>query len=333
MASLKKFLLLSPLLLLLSSCDYNSIARFGWPEAATKEADASLSFWQGAVITALLVGALVWGLTFWCIVAYRKRKNSPEFPRQTGYNVPLELVYTFAPFVIISVLFFFTYTTQNKVLANERPQMVVDVTGFQWNWKFGYRYIQDGPNGKEYGFKDHGTADSPFSTSLDEAKKNKSVSGDELKIRGIDPKDAYYLVHNNVEIVGTRDKIPVLVLPVDTRINFVLASKDVVHSFWVPAFLEKRDVVPFPKENHVNNVLQISGIKHEGAYVGHCAEMCGQYHSMMNFEIRAVTKDKFEKYISARLAGKNDAQALKLIGESPVALTSEPLDIRIPNSN
>ena len=55
--------------------------------------------------------------------------------------MPLELIYTAAPFVIISVLFYFTVVTQNKVL-DLRPQeevgVKVDVTAYQWNWKFGY---------------------------------------------------------------------------------------------------------------------------------------------------------------------------------------------------
>ena len=66
-------------------------------------------------------------------------------------------------------------------------------------------------------------------------------------------------------------------LPTGKRIEFVLASSDVIHSFWVPEFLFKRDVNPNPKENHSDNVFQISDIEQEGAFVGRCAEMCGTY--------------------------------------------------------
>ncbi len=103
--------------------------------------------WTWSVVAALVMGILVWGLTFWVIIAYRRRKDDPEFPRQTAYNVPLELAYTAAPFVAVCVLFYFTVVVQNYVLEKEdNPNVVVDVTAFQWNWKFGYRTIdlQDG---------------------------------------------------------------------------------------------------------------------------------------------------------------------------------------------
>ena len=68
----------------------------------------------------------------------------------------------------------------------------------------------------------------------------------------------------------------------------------------MPEFLFKRDVMPNPKENHSDNVFQICEIEKEGAFVGRCAEMCGTYHSMMNFEVRAVSPEKFAKYIELR---------------------------------
>ena len=106
-----------------------------------------------------------------------------------------------------------------------------------------------------------------------------------------------------------------------------------MHSFWVPEFLFKRDAMPHPTANHSDNVFQISEItlpdgKTSGAFVGRCAELCGTYHSMMNFEVRAVTPEKFETYLAARKSGKTNAEALSAIGESPVATTTLPFDTR-----
>lgn len=103
------------------------------------------------------MGILVWGgLTFWVVIFHRKKKNSPEFPRQTAYNVPLELVYTAAPFVAVCVLFYFTVVVQNYVLEKEdNPNVVVDVTGYQWNWKFGYRTIDLGDGTAKYDGTDY----------------------------------------------------------------------------------------------------------------------------------------------------------------------------------
>ncbi|HLS76822.1 MAG TPA: cytochrome C oxidase subunit II, partial [Nocardia sp.] len=77
-------------------------------------------------------------------------------------------------------------------------------------------------------------------------------------------------------------------------------------------------------ENNSDNVFQITEIEKEGAFVGRCAEMCGTYHSMMNFEVRAVSPEKFTRYLDERRAGKTNAEALLAIGESPVATSTSP---------
>ena len=147
-------------------------------------------------------------------------------------------------------------------------------------------------------------------------------------IRGMNPEDRSYLNFDKIETVGTSDEIPVLVLPVGKRIEFEQASADVIHSFWVPEFLFKRDVFPDPKSNHSENVWQVSEITETGAFVGRCAEMCGTYHAMMNFEIRVVSADDFKAYLQARMAGKTNSQALQAINQSPVATSTKPFDTR-----
>ena len=64
-----------------------------------------------------------------------------------------------------------------------------------------------------------------------------------------------------------------------------------IHSFFVPDFLFKRDVFPAPEKNDQDNVWRIERIDREGAFVGRCAELCGAYHSVMNFEVRALAPD------------------------------------------
>ena len=75
---------------------------------------------------------------------------------------------------------------------------------------------------------------------------------------------------------------------------------DVIHSFWVPELLFKRDVFP----GNVRNVFEVT-IDKTGAYVGRCAELCGTYHSIMNFELRAVSPENYEQFIAAKEAGKS----------------------------
>ncbi|MFI9505490.1 cytochrome c oxidase subunit II [Nocardia sp. NPDC052566] len=315
--------------LLVSGCSIDNVwLRFGWPSGVTDQGTKMRELWTWSVLAALVMGVLVWGLTFWTVTFHRKKADSPEFPRQTGYNVPLELTYTAIPFVIIAVLFYFTVVVQNYVhekVAN--PDVTVDVTAFQWNWKFGYRNVdfKDG-----YKFDGINTAkEDANKEQLEEYKERKNEEGHPQPgpVHGKPENDILsYLHYDKVETVGSSTEVPILVLPIGKTIEFQLAAADVVHAFWVPEFLFKRDVMPNPKENHSDNVFQITNISKEGAFVGRCAEMCGTFHSMMNFEVRAVTPEKFTKYLDARKAGKTNAEALESIGETPVATSTRPFN-------
>ncbi len=130
----------------------------------------------------------------------------------------------------------------------------------------------------------------------------------------------------NVSTIGTSTEIPILVIPQGQRVRVVERSNDVIHSFWVPEFLFKRDVIPQPKPNEFE--FTATSIGH---YVGRCAELCGAYHSQMNFEVRVVRPQTYAAY-KAQLArlGPADpdrqAKALSAVGEAPQATTTHPFD-------
>ena len=315
------------LALSLSGCSWQHVLGLGWPQGITPEAHANRDLFVGSVAAALVVGVIVWGLTFWTITFHRKKKGDDELPRQFGYNMPLELVLTVIPFLIISVLFYFTVVVQQKMLHKDpNPEVVVDVTAFQWNWKFGYQKIA---------FKDgtfnYDGADAARKEALVSKPEGMDARSGEEKVgavRGLNPEDRSYLNFDKVETLGTSDEIPVLVVPAGKRIEFQVASADVIHSFWVPEFLFKRDVFPDPAANHSDNKFQVAEIEQTGAFVGRCAEMCGTYHSMMNFEVRVVSANDFKAYMDARIAGKTNAEALQAINQSPVAISTHPFDTR-----
>jgi cytochrome c oxidase subunit 2 len=235
------------------------------------------------------------------------------------------------PFLIISVLFYFTVVVQERMLHKEpNPEVVVDVTAFQWNWKFGYQKVN--------------FADGTFSyEGADPEQKEALASGPEGvegphggefgAIAGKNPEDRTYLNFDKVETLGTSTEIPILVVPSGKRIEFQIASADVIHGFWVPEFLFKRDVMPNPEANNSDNIFQISEInlpdgQQSGAFVGRCTEMCGTYHSMMNFELRVVAPNDFKAYLQQRIDGKTNAEALQAINQSPTAVTTKPFDTR-----
>jgi cytochrome c oxidase subunit 2 len=309
----------------LGGCDWTDVLGLGWPKGITPEAQANYQLWIGVVIASLTVGVIVWGLIFWSTAFHRKKATDTELPRQFGYNMPLELVLTVTPFVIVSVLFYFTVVVQEKMLHHEDPEVVVDVTAFQWNWKFGYQKVNFADGSLNYD-----GADPARKQAMQSKPEGFDSHGEELvgPVHGLNLEDRTYLNFDKVETLGSTTEIPVLVLPTGKRIEFELASADVVHGFWVPEFLFKRDVMPDPKANNQVNTFQIGEITKTGAFVGRCAELCGTYHSMMNFEVRVVSPDDFKSYLGQRIAGKTNAQALEAIHESPVAVTTHPFDTR-----
>lgn len=219
---------------------YENTFSLGFPQPATKEAEKIYELWLGSVAAATVVGLFVSALIMWAVFRYRRR--SDELPAQIRYNLPIEVLYTVVPFVIIAVLFYYTAITQNFVnrLTPEDEggaDVNIGVVGFQWNWTFRY-----------------------------------------------DDED--------VQTTGDQRSPAVLVLPTETKIRFTETSPDVIHSFYVPAFLFKRDVIPGRA-----NTFEIE-ITKEGEYIGRCAELCGEKHSAMNFLVRAVPMEKYEQYVA-----------------------------------
>lgn len=220
-----------------SACTANEAFFMDLPDPATKEAAITQNLWQGSWIAAWAVGAVTWGLMIWAAVAYRRR-HKDDVPEQTKYNIPIELLYTIVPLIMILGLFWFTAKDQSEILSLSNDQkQTVNVVGFRWNW--GFNYIDEG---------------------------------------------AY--------AVGTPNLPAELVLPVNEKVRFELTSPDVIHSFWVPAFLFKMDVIPGK-----TNQFELTPDK-VGTYAGKCAELCGVDHSRMLFTVRVVERPEFDQYIA-----------------------------------
>jgi cytochrome c oxidase subunit 2 len=97
---------------------------------------------------------------------------------------------------------------------------------------------------------------------------------------------------SGVTIFGTPDEPPEAVLPVGLPVRISLTSPDVIHSFFVPAFLFKRDAIPGR-----TTTFDLT-IDRAGLYQGKCAEFCGLDHWRMRFTIRAVPPAEFEAWLA-----------------------------------
>jgi cytochrome c oxidase subunit II len=209
--------------------------RGGLPEPATEQTPLVGNLWIGTWVAALAVGVLVWGLILWSAFVYRRRDVS--LPPQTRYNLPIEFLYTIAPFTIIAALFFFTVQNQDELLeVSEDPDVTIGVVGQQWAWTFNY-------------------------------------------------------LDDDVYDTGTTTDPTTLYLPVNQTVRFELQSPDVIHSFWVPSFYMKMDVIPGK-----TNTFQATPNR-EGRFAGKCAELCGVYHSRMLFNVEIVSQNEYEEHL------------------------------------
>jgi cytochrome c oxidase subunit II len=96
----------------------------------------------------------------------------------------------------------------------------------------------------------------------------------------------------DITITGEPGEPPEMVIPVGRPTQLDLIAADVAHSFWVPDFLSKRDLIP-----GVDNEIDVTPTE-EGTYVGRCAEYCGLDHWQMNYSVRVVSQDEYEDWVA-----------------------------------
>ena len=232
-----RVMLLAPVTLLLTGCA--KVSGLGFEEGVTSVNDISLSLWQGAWIAGAVVGVFTLILILWPAVFHRAKVGQSEFPKQTQYNVPVEVAYTIIPFIIVAVLFYFTAVKQTEIVektSNYKHEILVD--GFQWSWQFSYP--EAGP---------------------------KAV------------------------VTGTPASPPTLYVPLGEKVRYTIASNDVVHGFWIPAFMIQMQNLP-----GVTNYLEFTANK-LGTYPGRCNILCGRNHSQMLFSVKVVTPSEYQTYL------------------------------------
>ena len=237
----------------------------------------------GAVITEL--GAEIYGLhmlIFWISVAigvgvfgimlysiYAHRKSRGVKPSQFHEHTGVEIAWTVIPFFILVGMAVPATSTLLEVYDNDDAELSILVTGYQWKWK--YEYLDaDGENISFF---------SNLATSQEQIY-NTDVKGENYLLEVDQP----------------------LVIPVDTKVRFLITASDVIHSWWVPEIAVKRDAIPGFINEAWTRVLA------EGVYRGQCTELCGSYHGFMPVEVHVVSQDEFDDWtVSKRGAAAADA--------------------------
>lgn len=200
------------------------------------------------------IGLGVFLAIFWSVFAYRRSKGAR--PANFHENATVEIIWTVIPFLILIGMAVPATSTLITMYDPSDAELDIKVTGYQWRWQ--YEYLED----------DISFFSSP--TTPDAQRRNLSEKS-----------DTYLMEVNNP-----------LVLPVDTKVRFLITSNDVIHSWWVPEFGWKQDAIPgFINENWTR-------IEEPGTYRGLCAELCGEGHAFMPIEVKALPKDEYEEWLA-----------------------------------
>ncbi len=248
------------LMLLLSGCSQQEFSRGLLPgvPGVTNHTDRITGLWTTSWTVLWGIGIIAWGLMFYAVIVYRRRKGETGLPPQLRYNNPIETLFTVVPLII--TIGFFAFTARDMAAIEEpnaNPDVTIQVIAKQWSWDFNY------VNGNVY--------DSGIQSQFD---------GEE----------------------GSEAALPTLYLPVNKSVKVDLSARDVIHSFWVIDFLYKKDMFP-GRTNHMYFTPQV-----EGTYKGKCAELCGEYHSMMLFNVKVVSQAEYDAHIAALAAAGNVGQ-------------------------
>jgi cytochrome c oxidase subunit 2 len=186
----------------MSGCN---VMAFGGFRGVTVQAKDEFKLWQGMVVAGFVVAGIVYVLIIWSALVYRRRH--PDYiPRQFHSNLPIEVIYTVVPILLIAGIFYVTVLTENNVDAiSNSPSEIVHVVAYRWGWQFTYDSGDDRSQG----------------VLIKTAAEPKLLAQP-----------------------ATSSEYPRLVLPEGETIRIVLTSDDTIHGFYIPEFNFSRYAQP-----------------------------------------------------------------------------------------
>jgi cytochrome c oxidase subunit 2 len=203
---------------------------------------------------------------FYSIIYHRKSKGAVASHFHESTKV--EIAWTVVPFFILIGMAVPATSSLLSVYNTDDAELDILVTGFQWKWK--YEYIDEKENVSFFS----------------------NLRTPQSEILNIEPKGEHYLLEVDEPMV----------IPVDTKVRFLITANDVIHSWWVPELAVKRDAIP----GFINEAW--TKVHTVGVYRGQCAELCGKDHGFMPIVVNVVSKDEYATWLSGKQA---EAAAVK----------------------
>lgn len=253
-------LVLAPVLALVSSGSALAEEAQRWainmPKGVTPVSNAIYDIHMIIFWICVVICVGVFGVMFYSMYAHRKSRGAVA--ANFHENTTAEVVWTIIPALILVVMAIPATKTLINIYDTADAEMDIKITGSQWKWK--YEYLGE---------------DVSFLSDL---------ATPESEIYNTAPKGQYYL----------QEVSQPLVIPVNTKVRFLITAKDVIHSWWVPDFGVKKDAIP----GFVNETWAY--VEEPGVYRGECAELCGKGHAFMPIVVNVLEKEEYNTWLSEK---------------------------------
>jgi len=216
-----------------------------------------------------VIGIGVFGVMLYSI--YYHRKSRGVTPATFHESTKVEIAWTVVPFFILIGMAVPATSTLLEIYDYDDAELDIVVTGYQWKWKYEY---------------------------LDEEGENVSFFSNlrtpQSEIYNTEQKGEHYLLEVDEP----------LVIPVNTKVRFLVTANDVLHAWWVPELAVKKDAIP----GFINEVTATPTV--EGIYRGQCAELCGKDHGFMPIVVNVVSQEEYDQWLGEKQAEAAEIKSL-----------------------
>ncbi len=276
------------------------------PIAASNDASEVDELFNFMMTIATGLFLLVEGVLVYSLIKFRRRKgDDTDGPPMEG-NVPLEIVWTAIPTVIVFILSIYSFEIYNRMggldpmaSGDSGPQMahvhqrsqLVALGSNQQNVALGLGVSPDSQQG---------------------------VNPLEVKVNGI--QYAWVFTYPETGIITGEIHVPI-----NRPVALKMTAGDVIHAFWLPEFRIKQDVIPGRVTNLVFTANKL------GKYPVVCAELCGAYHGGMKTQLYVESEEDYQKWVQENTIAMNDNIDESSVAVNPVSATDK--DFLSPYAN
>jgi cytochrome c oxidase subunit II len=279
------------------------------PTAASKEAVLIDDLFNVLMVISTGVFILVQAALVYIVYRYRRQPGDETDAKYVHGNIPLEIVWTAIPAVIVLALSLYSFDVYEQIGG---------LNPMEHNHGPGHQEVKSVPKSGSGIMQASVSSESPsMSDSMSMDKMPGSVlAADEtpfeVNVSGL--QFAWLFNYAGTEVTSGE-----LHLPVGREALLNITAMDVIHAFWVPEFRIKQDAVPGR-----TMPIRITATK-EGTYPLICAELCGAYHGVMRSEVVVQSQKDYDDWLATQVVAMNDSKGSAQSPATTIALYPELL--------